>query len=122
MARSLQGPKLLNWKLDSRLKNSIDEAKENAVKLSVDIVLKRKPFRGFGKVEIQKLKVNPDTFVQMALQLAYYRLHKKPGFEFDSNLRFSFILLCDKQRQKKFLHFLQPSIKFIYKKKFNQLE
>ncbi len=100
MARSLQEPKLLNWKLDSRLKNSIDEAKENAVKLSVDIVLKRKPFRGFGKVEIQKLKVNPDTFVQMALQLAYYRLHKKPGFEFDSNLRFSFILLCDKQRQK----------------------
>jgi carnitine O-acetyltransferase len=68
--------------LDSRLKSAIDSAKRSASVLTTDIVLKRRPFKKFGKSEIQKLKVSPDTFVQMALQLAYYRLHKKPGKNF----------------------------------------
>ena len=33
----------------------------------------------FGKDGLIQLKVNPDTFVQMCIQLAYIRLHKKPG-------------------------------------------
>jgi len=77
--RKLKDPQLLTWKIDQKLETAINLAKENAQKLNVDIVLKRKPFKGFGKKDIQKLKVNPDTFVQMALQLAYYRLHGKPG-------------------------------------------
>ncbi len=79
--RKLKDPQLLTWKIDQKLETAINLAKENAQKLNVDIVLKRKPFKGFGKKDIQKLKVNPDTFVQMALQLAYYRLHGKPGIQ-----------------------------------------
>ena len=41
--------------------------------------MKRKRFPEFGKSAIQKAKVNPDTFAQVAIQVAYYRLHKKSG-------------------------------------------
>lgn len=37
----------------------------------------RKAFTGFGKAEITELKLHPDSFVQMALQLAYYTIHNK---------------------------------------------
>ena len=32
-------------------------------------------FTSFGKAAIKQRKVHPDTFVQLALQLAYYKLH-----------------------------------------------
>lgn len=31
-------------------------------------------FRDFGKGHIKKLKISPDAFIQLALQLAYYRV------------------------------------------------
>lgn len=34
-------------------------------------------FTAFGKVTIKQRKLHPDTFIQLAMQLAYYKLHKK---------------------------------------------
>jgi len=34
-------------------------------------------FKAFGKTAIKQKKLHPDSFVQLAMQLAYYRLHKK---------------------------------------------
>lgn len=34
-------------------------------------------FTGFGKNHLKALKVHPDAFIQMALQLTYYKLHGK---------------------------------------------
>lgn len=34
-------------------------------------------FTAFGKAAIRKKKLHPDTFVQLAMQLAYYRLYKQ---------------------------------------------
>lgn len=34
-------------------------------------------FTAFGKSAIKQRKLHPDTFIQLAMQLAYYRLHKK---------------------------------------------
>ena len=31
----------------------------------------------YGKGEIKKLKVSPDSLMQLALQLAFYRIHKE---------------------------------------------
>uniref|UniRef100_A0A8B9EFC2 Peroxisomal carnitine O-octanoyltransferase n=1 Tax=Anser cygnoides TaxID=8845 RepID=A0A8B9EFC2_ANSCY len=36
-------------------------------------------FTSFGKALIRKKKLHPDTFVQLALQLAYYKCHGRPG-------------------------------------------
>ena len=34
-------------------------------------------FRTFGKDVIRGLNLHPDTFVQMAVQYAYYRIYRK---------------------------------------------
>lgn len=36
-------------------------------------------FTAFGKAAIKEKKLHPDTFVQLAMQLAYYRMHKRYG-------------------------------------------
>ena len=69
----------LKWNLDSNLLKAIDRAKSTSVEMGKNLLVKRKPFAVFGKVQLTQRKVNPDTFVQMALQLAYMRLHKRPG-------------------------------------------
>lgn len=35
-------------------------------------------FRDFGKAKVKKCRVNPDAFIQIALQLAYYRVIPPP--------------------------------------------
>ena len=69
----------LSWKLDADMLANIERAKVSAEKLCNTLMLKRTSFDSFGKDAIVKLKVNPDTFVQMCIQLAYFRLHKRPG-------------------------------------------
>ena len=69
----------LSWNLDADMLTNIERAKVSAEKLCNTLMLKRTSFDSFGKDAIVKLKVNPDTFVQMCIQLAYFRLHKKPG-------------------------------------------
>lgn len=34
-------------------------------------------FTAFGKKAVKEKKLHPDTFVQLAMQLAYYKMHKK---------------------------------------------
>lgn len=36
-------------------------------------------FGRFGKLLLRKYNVHPDTFVQVCLQYAYYKLHGKPA-------------------------------------------
>ncbi|OXB84701.1 UNVERIFIED_CONTAM: hypothetical protein H355_001178, partial [Colinus virginianus] len=44
-----------------------------------DLQLACYAFTSFGKALIKKRKLHPDTFVQLALQLAYYKCHGRPG-------------------------------------------
>ncbi len=34
-------------------------------------------YKGYGKDFMRKYKLHPDSYVQMALQMAYYRIYKK---------------------------------------------
>jgi hypothetical protein len=42
--------------------------------ICLDLDQQAMPFTTFGKGAIKKCKVSPDAFVQMALQLAYFRV------------------------------------------------
>ena len=41
-------------------------------------------FTSFGKEGIKQLKMSPDSFVQMAIQLAFGRLHEVPAATYES--------------------------------------
>lgn len=52
----------------------ISKSLQVAQALADDVDLHVLIFRDFGKDKIKKCRVSPDAFIQMALQLAYYRV------------------------------------------------
>ncbi|NXO64106.1 OCTC octanoyltransferase, partial [Phainopepla nitens] len=78
-ARDIPWPEELVFTVDPKIKNEIECAKELYYKKVSDVQLVSYAFTSFGKALIRKRKLHPDTFVQLALQLAYYRCHRRPG-------------------------------------------
>uniref|UniRef100_A0A672KW49 carnitine O-palmitoyltransferase n=1 Tax=Sinocyclocheilus grahami TaxID=75366 RepID=A0A672KW49_SINGR len=68
---SLPPPQRLSW--DIPLQTHVSESLAVAQALADDVDCHVFPFREFGKGCIKKMKMSPDSFVQLALQLAYYR-------------------------------------------------
>ncbi|XP_043487685.1 carnitine O-acetyltransferase-like isoform X2 [Polistes fuscatus] len=68
--------------------DAIDCAIKNATcavdNLSKDIDLECFTFNEFGKNEIKKCKLSPDSFIQIAMQVTYYKLHNKPPAHYES--------------------------------------
>uniref|UniRef100_A0A9R1SBP7 Peroxisomal carnitine O-octanoyltransferase n=2 Tax=Cyprinus carpio TaxID=7962 RepID=A0A9R1SBP7_CYPCA len=77
VVREMPVPEELIFTVDERVKRDIALAKEQYTKSDLQLV--SYAFTSFGKAAIKKRKLHPDTFVQLALQLAYYRLHGKSG-------------------------------------------
>lgn len=61
--------------LDDHLKSEVDRMREETVKMSAGIIVTTDELADYGKDFIKTVKVHPDSYVQMVLQLAYYRLH-----------------------------------------------
>eukprot|EP00163_Fabomonas_tropica_P012357 TRINITY_DN2362_c0_g1_i1.p1 TRINITY_DN2362_c0_g1~~TRINITY_DN2362_c0_g1_i1.p1 ORF type:complete len:776 (+),score=131.48 TRINITY_DN2362_c0_g1_i1:222-2549(+) len=72
-SRPLFNPQPLAWDMKPGLIKRVTEAHSAAVKAISDIDLSVFAHSDFGKGLIKKRKCSPDAFVQMALQLAYYR-------------------------------------------------
>uniref|UniRef100_A0A8C8HW78 carnitine O-palmitoyltransferase n=1 Tax=Oncorhynchus tshawytscha TaxID=74940 RepID=A0A8C8HW78_ONCTS len=70
--RSLPPPQRLTWDIPEQVSISLSVAQA----LADDVDCHVFPFRDFGKGRIKKLKISPDAFIQLALQLAYYRDRK----------------------------------------------
>ncbi|XP_052000787.1 peroxisomal carnitine O-octanoyltransferase isoform X2 [Xyrauchen texanus] len=79
VVRDMPVPEELIFTVDERVRKDIALAKEQYNKSSQDLQVVCYAFTSFGKAAIKKRKLHPDTFVQLALQLTYYRLHGKPG-------------------------------------------
>lgn len=67
----------LHFQFTDGLKADIEEAALYASNLISDLDLEVRQFDSFGKDIIKKAKCSPDAFVQMALQLAFFRNQKK---------------------------------------------
>jgi len=74
----------LEFVLNDALDLSIAKAKENLDSLVNEVDMHVLHFKHFGKNEIKSLGFSPDSFIQTAIQLAFYRLHKEPGAHYES--------------------------------------
>ncbi|NWW01485.1 OCTC octanoyltransferase, partial [Oreocharis arfaki] len=77
--RDIPWPEELVFTVDPKIINEIGHTKELYYKKVSDLQLVSYAFTSFGKALIRKRKLHPDTFVQLALQLAYYKCHGRPG-------------------------------------------
>lgn len=65
----------LNWQLDEELELAIDEAEARINKSIENFSLKILSFTKFGRAFIKSQNLSPDAFIQLAMQLTYYKLH-----------------------------------------------
>ncbi|KAG5684908.1 hypothetical protein PVAND_014118 [Polypedilum vanderplanki] len=78
--------KKLQWDLkDTLLQHSVEAAYEDAIKILEDIDHQIINHNQFGKGFIKKCRVSPDAFIQMALQLAYYRDYGKFSLTYEAS-------------------------------------
>jgi len=77
-------PKRFSWKITPEVQAAIDTAqtKLNMVVQAVDLTVLK--FQYFGKGLIKNLNMSPDAFCQMAIQLAYYRMHHEFVLTYES--------------------------------------
>ncbi|XP_051796926.1 carnitine O-palmitoyltransferase 1, liver isoform [Acanthochromis polyacanthus] len=71
--RSLPHPQRLVWDIPSEVQAQVCSSLAVAQALAEDVDCHVFPFREFGKGRIKKCRISPDAFIQISLQLAYYR-------------------------------------------------
>uniref|UniRef100_A0A1B0FQS1 Choline/carnitine acyltransferase domain-containing protein n=1 Tax=Glossina morsitans morsitans TaxID=37546 RepID=A0A1B0FQS1_GLOMM len=62
----------------------IGEASSNLNELVNNFQLHVTQFKDYGKGLLKQYKLSPDSFIQMALQYAFYRLHKTPAAQYET--------------------------------------
>ncbi|KAK3912117.1 Peroxisomal carnitine O-octanoyltransferase [Frankliniella fusca] len=75
--RTLSKPRNLTFVLDSTLTKELHSADLRLITSKSKVIIVREKFSSYGKAYTVKNRIHPDTFVQMALQLTYFRMHKK---------------------------------------------
>ncbi|KPP62906.1 carnitine O-acetyltransferase-like [Scleropages formosus] len=70
-------PKKLYFYIDPEIKRDIEQAKQSLDILINDLDINCFTFRRFGKDFPKCLDLSPNSFIQVALQLAYYRVHNE---------------------------------------------
>uniref|UniRef100_A0A1A7XUI1 Peroxisomal carnitine O-octanoyltransferase n=1 Tax=Iconisemion striatum TaxID=60296 RepID=A0A1A7XUI1_9TELE len=77
--RRMPPPEELLFTVDEKVVGDINHAKQQYLESTQNLQIVCYAFTAFGKTAIKQKKLHPDTFVQLAMQLAYFKLHHKPG-------------------------------------------
>eukprot|EP00063_Salmo_salar_P082697 XP_014057532.1 PREDICTED: peroxisomal carnitine O-octanoyltransferase-like isoform X3 [Salmo salar] len=77
--RPMPLPEELVFTVDDRVRSDVAHAKQQYFETTQDLQVVCYAFTSFGKAAIKQRKLHPDTFIQLALQLAYYRQHGRLG-------------------------------------------
>ncbi|XP_023227114.1 carnitine O-acetyltransferase-like [Centruroides sculpturatus] len=80
----IDSPKKLRFNLSSDTLADIEEAERDLDVLISDLEMSCFQYRGFGREFVKSQRLSPDSFIQIALQLAFYRLHKQLGPTYES--------------------------------------
>lgn len=83
---SVGGVVRLKWRISEDLHTDLLDAQKNAVKILSDVDLRLLMHDEYGKGFIKRLKVSPDAYIQMALQLAYYRDVKHLSLTYEASM------------------------------------
>jgi len=80
----LPPPQKLKFKVDDTIKSAITDASKQLDQLVGTLNLTVREFTTFGKNFIKAYKISPDSFIQMAMQLTYFRLHHSAPATYES--------------------------------------
>ncbi|XP_022693330.1 carnitine O-acetyltransferase-like isoform X1 [Varroa jacobsoni] len=72
-------PKHLEFIINKTIEDDIEKARSDLKTLTNDLELNLYSYEKYGKDFVKSCNLSPDSFIQMAIQLAFYRAHQKPG-------------------------------------------
>ncbi|KAK2489951.1 hypothetical protein MC885_001579 [Smutsia gigantea] len=86
----LPAPRRLRWKCSPEIQGLLASSAEKLQRIVKNLDFTVYKFDNYGKTFIKKQKCSPDAFIQVALQLAFYRLHRRlvPTYESATIRRF----------------------------------
>ncbi|XP_022253543.1 carnitine O-palmitoyltransferase 1, muscle isoform-like [Limulus polyphemus] len=86
LTHDLPNPARLKWDIPSHCVDIIESCAISARTLLEDVDLRLYMHDAYGKGVIKKCKVSPDAYIQMALQLAYYRDARKFSLTYEASM------------------------------------
>ncbi|KAM9727498.1 choline O-acetyltransferase isoform 2-T2 [Menidia menidia] len=80
----LPAPRRLRWKCTPEIHKLIASSADNLQRLATNLDMNVHKFQDYGQEFIKRQKMSPDAYIQVALQLAFYRCHGRPVSTYES--------------------------------------
>ncbi|XP_055585607.1 carnitine O-acetyltransferase-like [Uranotaenia lowii] len=82
--REVPHPQKLDFNLSEQACKHLEKAAASHDKLIADLDMDYLHYTSYGKNFIKSQKMSPDSYIQMAIQYAFYKLHRVPGAHYES--------------------------------------